>query len=158
MMPRPERIRRSARPGPEDRHPDGSKVVYRVTGSLFSTSSGAARDAVEARCAGHGATVGVTGLDERGARPHGTLTGEPAGRVLSARRPAPARTPHPVAASRVRPPRATENWSVIWASASAVPGATARVPSSRTTMSLSRVNQPWTIWAAPMELSTGRRA
>ncbi|WP_030816697.1 SulP family inorganic anion transporter [Streptomyces sp. NRRL F-2799] len=90
--------------------PDGSTVVYRVTGNLFfasaddlahrfayatdpgrvvidlsaahvwDASSVAALDAVEARYAEHGATVEITGLDERSARLHSTLTGELAGK------------------------------------------------------------------------------
>ncbi|MFF7965257.1 SulP family inorganic anion transporter [Streptomyces sp. NPDC007903] len=90
--------------------PDGSTVVYRVTGNLFfasaddlahrfayatdpgrvvidlsaahvwDASSVAALDAVEARYAEHGGTVEITGLDERSARLHSTLTGELAGK------------------------------------------------------------------------------
>lgn len=90
--------------------PDGSTVVYRVTGNLFfasadglahrfayatdpgrvvidmsaahvwDASSVAALDAVEARYAEHGKTVEISGLDERSARLHGTLTGELAGK------------------------------------------------------------------------------
>ncbi|MFF7382045.1 SulP family inorganic anion transporter [Streptomyces griseoluteus] len=90
--------------------PDGSTMVYRVTGNLFfasaddlahrfayatdpgrvvidlsaahvwDASSVAALDAVEARYAEHGATVEITGLDERSARLHTTLTGELAGK------------------------------------------------------------------------------
>ncbi|MEU6818103.1 SulP family inorganic anion transporter [Streptomyces sp. NPDC046860] len=86
--------------------PDGSTVVYRVTGNLFfasaddlahrfayatdpgrvvidlsaaqvwDASSVAALDAVEARYAEHGKTVEISGLDERSARLHSTLTGE----------------------------------------------------------------------------------
>ncbi|MFD8262254.1 hypothetical protein ACFV19_25775 [Streptomyces griseoluteus] len=43
-------------------------------------SSVAAPTAVEARYPERGATVGITGLDERSARPHSTPTGEPAGK------------------------------------------------------------------------------
>ncbi|MFK4108085.1 SulP family inorganic anion transporter [Streptomyces sp. NPDC002176] len=90
--------------------PDGSTVVYRITGNLFfasadglahrfayatdpgrvvidmsaahmwDASSVAALDAVEARYAEHGKTVEISGLDERSARLHGTLTGELAGK------------------------------------------------------------------------------
>ncbi|TGN79883.1 SulP family inorganic anion transporter [Streptomyces bauhiniae] len=90
--------------------PDGSTVVYRVTGNLFfasaddlahrfayatdprrvvidlsaahvwDASSVAALDAVEARYAEHGTTVEITGLDERSARLHSTLTGELVGK------------------------------------------------------------------------------
>ncbi|MER8029249.1 SulP family inorganic anion transporter [Streptomyces bauhiniae] len=90
--------------------PDGSTVVYRVTGNLFfasaddlahrfayatdpgrvvidlsaahvwDASSVAALDAVEARYAERGTSVEITGLDERSARLHGTLSGELAGK------------------------------------------------------------------------------
>ncbi|MGW5336278.1 SulP family inorganic anion transporter [Streptomyces bauhiniae] len=103
------RVARSAEVTPV-RDPDGSTVVYRVTGNLFfasaddlahrfayatdpgrvvidlsaahvwDASSVAALDTVEARYAEHGATVQITGLDERSARLHSTLTGELAGK------------------------------------------------------------------------------
>ncbi|MEV6803593.1 SulP family inorganic anion transporter [Streptomyces sp. NPDC051132] len=89
--------------------PDGTTVVYRVTGELFfasandlagrfdyagdpgkvvidlsgthlwDASSVAALDAVEAKYAQRGKTVEIIGLNEASARIHGTLTGELAG-------------------------------------------------------------------------------
>ncbi|MEU6243102.1 SulP family inorganic anion transporter [Streptomyces sp. NPDC047024] len=90
--------------------PDGGTVIYRVTGALFFASSNdlagrfdyagdperviidlsaahiwdassvAALDAVEAKYAQRGKTVEITGLNERSARIHGTLSGELAGK------------------------------------------------------------------------------
>ncbi len=86
--------------------PDGDAVIYRVTGALFfasadglagrfdyagdpdrviidlsaahiwDASSVAALDAVETKYAQRGKTVEITGLNERSARIHGTLSGE----------------------------------------------------------------------------------
>ncbi|MGC0360152.1 hypothetical protein RKD25_007441 [Streptomyces sp. SAI-124] len=66
--------------------------------------------------------------------------------------------PQPAAARTGRRPSAVENWSTTWARASVATGATLSAPSSCTVMSLSRVNQPCTMWAAPIELRTGLRA
>ncbi len=89
--------------------PDGSTVVYRVTGELFFASSNdlvgqfdvagdpkkvvidlsaahiwnassvAALDAIEAKYAQRGKTVEITGLNDPSADLHGKLTGELAG-------------------------------------------------------------------------------
>ncbi len=83
---------------------------------------------------GHGQGLGVVGDDFRG------------------------HVRQPAAASTGVRPRAVENWSRTWVSASMAVGVTVREPSSWAVMSLSRVNQPCTMCAAPMELSTGRRA
>lgn len=55
-------------------------VIDLSAAHVRDASSGAAPDAVEARYAEHGATAGITGLDERSARLHSTLTGQLAGK------------------------------------------------------------------------------
>lgn len=54
-------------------------VIDLSAAPVWDASSVAALDAVEARYAERGVTV-VTGLDERSAHLHGTLTDEPAGK------------------------------------------------------------------------------